>query len=220
MGKSDLEQMVGTNETIVWRGKPKKSCFILESIFNSMLPIALIWGLFDVVVISMIIGDWGLDTGEIVGGSAGKAVIISGMCLHMMPVWIYLFGVLSSVLKHKHTEYIVTDKGVYISGGVFTFTYEMKPFTDLSHINIHRGVFDQMLGVGDVQLICEHTGANTGSSGHAHKGFDICDISDYQQVFQIVKQLQTDIYADTMYPNDLRPEENHGYQTSYKGLDR
>ena len=220
MGKSDLEQMVGTNETIVWRGRPKKSCFILESIFNSMLPIALLWGLFDIVIISMIVGDWGLDTGEIVGGSAGKAVIIGGMCLHMMPVWIYLFGVLSSVLKHKHTEYIVTDKGVYISGGVFTFTYEMKPFTDLSHINIHRGVFDQMLGVGDVQLICEHTGANTGSSGHAHKGFDICDISDYQQVFQIVKQLQTDIYADTMYPNDLRPEENHGYQTSYKGLDR
>ena len=220
MGKSDLEQMVGTNETIVWRGKPKKSCFILESIFNSMLPIALIWGLFDIVIISMIVGDWGLDTGEIIGGNAGKAVIIGGMCLHMMPVWIYLFGVLSSVLKHKHTEYIVTDKGVYISGGVFTFTYEMKPFTDLSHINIHRGVFDQMLGVGDVQLLCEHTGTNTGSSGHAHKGFNICDISDYQQVFQIVKQLQTDIYADTMYPNDLRPEENHGYQTSYKGLDR
>lgn len=220
MGKSDLEQMVGTNETIVWRGRPKKCCFILESIFNSMLPIALIWGLFDIVIISMIVGDWGLDTGEIIGGNAGKAVIIGGMCLHMMPVWIYLFGVLGSVLKHKHTEYIVTDKGVYISGGVFTFTYEMKPFTDLSHINIHRGVFDQMLGVGDVQLLCEHTGANTGSSGHAHKGFNICDISDYQHVFQIVKQLQTDIYADTMYPNDLRPEENHGYQTSYKGLDR
>ena len=220
MGKSDLEQMVGTDERIVWRGRPKKSCFILESIFNSMLPIALIWGLFDIVVISMIVGDWGLDTGEITGGNVGKAVIIGGMFLHMMPVWIYLFGVLSSVLKHKHTEYIVTDKGVYISGGVFTFTYEMKPSTDLSHINIHRGIFDQMLGVGDVQLLCEHTGANTGSSGHAHKGFNICDISDYQHVFQIVKQLQTDIYADTMYPNDLRPEENHGYQTSYKGLER
>ena len=31
----------------------------------------------------------------------------------------------------------------------------------------------------------------------------------------MVKQLQTDIYADTQYPNDLRPAENHGYQTQY-----
>ena len=34
----------------------------------------------------------------------------------------------------------------------------------------------------------------------------------------MVKNLQTDIYADTMYPNDLRPSSNHGYNTNY-GLD-
>ena len=33
-----------------------------------------------------------------------------------------------------------------------------------------------------------------------------------------IKKLQEDIYADTMYPNALRPEENPGYRTKYNGL--
>ena len=41
---------------------------------------------------------------------------------------------------------------------------------------------------------------------------------NYQKVFELIKKLQTDIYADTMYPNDLRPQENRGYSTEYKGL--
>ncbi|MBS6262404.1 MAG: hypothetical protein KH549_04560 [Clostridium sp.] len=45
----------------------------------------------------------------------------------------------------------------------------------------------------------------------------INSISDYAEVFQLVKKLQTDIYADVMYPNDLRPKENHGYRTKYRG---
>ena len=48
---------------------------------------------------------------------------------------------------------------------------------------------------------------------------DIADIKDYRKVFELIKKLQEDIYTDTMYPNDLRPETNHGYTTKYKGLD-
>ena len=44
---SDLKAMVGNDENILWRGRPDKKCFILESIFNPMLPFALIWGILD-----------------------------------------------------------------------------------------------------------------------------------------------------------------------------
>lgn len=54
--------------------------------------------------------------------------------------------------------------------------------------------------------------SSTHSSGHSA---NICDISDYLEVFQMIKQLQTDIYADTMYPNAKRPDVNPGYQTKY-----
>lgn len=207
---SDLKAMVGNDENILWRGRPDKKCFILESIFNSMLPFALIWGIIDLSIIGFSFGS----------DSNIRLFILAFMAIHMMPVWIYFGGVIMSFRKYRNTAYIVTDKGVYISSGCFTKRFEMKPFTDLSHINIHRGIFDQFLGVGDVVTICGHSSySSENSHSHSHGGMTICDIRDYQEVFKLVKQLQTDIYSDTMYPNDMRPESNHGYKTRYKGLE-
>lgn len=208
MGISDLELMVGNGETILWRGKPNKKCFILESIFNPLLPFALIWALVDFgVIIAMSLSITETDL---------PFFILPFFLIHLMPVWLYIGGVFLSFKKYKNTEYIITDRGIYVSGGTFSYTYEMKPFTDLSHINIHRGIFDQWLGVGDVVSICNHSGYNSRES-HSSHGMTICDIADYREVFTMIKQLQTDIYADTQYPNDLRPKENHGYQTQYMG---
>lgn len=203
---SDLELMVGKNETILWKGKPNKKCFLLESVFNPLLPFALIWALVDFGVI------FGMSIGGAMSGAS--FFLVPFFLLHLMPVWLYIGGVFLAVKKYKNTEYIITDRGIYVSGGTFSYTYEMKPFTDLSHINIHRGIFDQWLGVGDVVSVCNHGGYNSNDS-HSSHGLTICDIADYREVFSMVKQLQTDIYADTQYPNDLRPAQNHGYQTQY-----
>ena len=206
--KSDLELMVGQDEKIFYKGKPDKLCFMLESIFNPMLPFAIIWGLIDFTIMGGALLAGGAQSQEL------SFFLIPFFLLHLMPVWIYLGGVIFSARKHKNTEYIITDKGIYISGGIFTYNYEMKPFMDLSHVNIHRGIFDQMLGVGDVVMICNHTSYNT-RQNHSSGGMSICDIKNYRWVFKLIKDLQTDIYADTMYPNDLRPQENHGYNTKY-----
>jgi len=202
----ELATMVGKDEKILWFSKPDKKCFILESIFNPMLPFALLWLLFDSFFIFAALG---ADNSQDVMG-----FLIPFMALHLMPVWIYLFGVLTSAIRYKNTAYIITSKGIYISSGFISKTQEMKPFTDLSHVNIHRGIFDQFLGVGDVISTCSH---DSYSSRHRSsiKGFAICDIVDYQKVFNMVKELQTDIYSDTMYPNALRPENNPGYNTQY-----
>ena len=49
----DLKSMMN-NERIVWSGRPKKSCFVLECIFNPMLIFAFIWFMFDFMFISQI----------------------------------------------------------------------------------------------------------------------------------------------------------------------
>lgn len=209
----DLDLMVGRGEQIMWRGKPDFKCFLFESIFNPMLPFALIWAAIDLFAIIMV----GRDS----GGGAPIMFLVPFFLLHLMPVWIYLGGVLFSFRKYRNTAYIVTDRGIYVSGGVFARSFEMKPFTDLSHITIHRGIFDQMLGVGDVVSTCHHTSMASGNShNHGSQGITICDIRDYQRVFQMIKNIQTDVYSDTMYPNDLRPGENHGYQTQYRNNGR
>ena len=215
---SILYGMIGKDERILWKGKPNFRCFILESIFNPLLPFALIWGLIDFSIIGAFI--WGFPSSE-QSGFGGYVIIpfLLFFFIHLMPVWIYLAGVGFSFRKYRYTEFIVTDKGVYTSGGIFSQTYEHKPFAELSHVNIHRGIIDQIIGVGDVVLTSNQDGYNTREAHSLFRGITICDISNYTQVYQLVKKLQTDIYSDTMYPNDLRPKENHGYNTQYKGFD-
>ena len=214
--KSELELMVGSNEKIFWKGKPNKRCFILEGIFNPMLPFALVWFLFD----SIFIVSTAMEA-----KTTGTIPIFSIIFLlfHLMPVWIYLGGIIFVLRRYKHTEYIVTDKGVYYSGGLFSYTCNMKPFTELARVNIHRGVIDQIIGVGDVVLtsnnIADYYNSGVRVNGRpVGTGISISDIKDYRKVFELIKKLQEDIYTDTMYPNALRPEENQGYRTKYNGL--
>lgn len=195
----ELKSMVGLEETILYEGKPDKKCFIFESIFNPLMPFAIVWAIFDMSVLRMSMG--GISF-----------VIIPFLLLHMMPVWIYLAGVVFAVRKYKNTYYIVTDHAVYVSGGIFTMNLETKTFAELSRVNLHRGIFDQIFHVGDVLIT---TNQFTRKGMPAVIGIN--SISEYSKVFQLVKKLQKDIYSDIMYPNDLRPEENHGYKTKYRG---
>ena len=191
--------MLGLEETILYEGKPDKKCFIFESIFNPLMPFAIVWAIFDMSFLRMSMGGMSF-------------VIIPFLLLHMMPVWIYLAGVVFAVRKYKNTYYIVTDHAVYVSGGIFTMNLETKTFAELSRVNLHRGIFDQIFHVGDVLIT---TNQFTRKGMPAVIGIN--SISEYSKVFQLVKKLQKDIYSDIMYPNDLRPEENHGYKTKYRG---
>ena len=208
--KSELIALVSQNEKILWQGRPNMKCFILEAIFNPLLPVALIWGAIDGGFI------YAALSGHLEDANANMPMglmLIGFFSLHLMPVWIYLFGVLFSFLRYKNTSFLITDQGVYVSGGILTQNYERKPFAEMSNVNLHRGIFDQMLGVGDVIMTSNNDGYNTRHS--FFRGMTICDISEYAEIYQLVKKLQTDIYSDTMYPNDLRPTENHGYNTRY-----
>ena len=100
------------------------------------------------------------------------------MLLHLMPVWIYLGGILFTARRYKNTAYIVTDRAIYVSGGVFTRTINTKPFAELSHIDLHRGVFDQMFNVGDVIATSNQLTMNGKVTS-----INISSISDYIEVY-------------------------------------
>ena len=139
---NELTLLIGKDEKILYAGKPDKRCFIFECIFNPLLPFALVWGLFDLFFIGAAFSS----------DKADEAVffIVPFMLLHLMPVWLYLGGALLSFRRYRNTAYIVTDKAIYASGGIFGRTYKSKPFAELSHVDLHRGVFDQWFGVGDI----------------------------------------------------------------------
>ena len=201
----ELKKIIGSNEEILYEGKPNKKCYIFESIFNPLLPFALLWAIIDI----------GILGGAFFTEDSGNILffIIPFMLIHMMPVWIYLGGVLFTTRRYKNTAYIVTDRAIYVSDGVFTRNINSKPFAELSHINLHRGVFDQMFNVGDIIATTNQLNQNGKSVT-----ISIASISNYIEVYNMVKKLQTDIYTDVMYPNAKRPSENPGYNTKYKGI--
>ena len=196
---NELKSMIGMDETILYEGKPDKKCFIFESILNPLLPVAIIWAVLDMSFM-----------GFAVGGM--QKIMIPFMLIHMMPVWIYLGGVIFSFRRYKNTYYVVTDHAVYVSSGIFTMNLQEKTFAELSRVNLHRGIFDQMFNVGDIQIT-----TNQFTKKNVPAVITINSISNYTEVYQTVKKLQKDIYSDIMYPNDLRPNENHGYKTKYRG---
>ena len=200
----ELRAIVGSGEKILYEGKPDKKCYIFESVFNPLAFFALIWGFIDSVIINSTLST---ESDENV-----LPVLIPFMLIHMMPVWIYLAGVLFTAKRYRNTAYIVTDRAIYISNGIFTHNINTKPFAELSHVDLHRGVFDRMFNVGDIIT----TSSQLTPNGRATT-LSISSISNYINVYNLVKKLQTDIYTDVMYPNAKRPAENPGYNTQYRG---
>ena len=209
--ENELTLLIGKGEKILYAGKPDKRCFIIECIFNPLLPFAALWGLFDMFFIGAAFSSDKADEAAF--------FIVPFMALHLMPVWIYLGGALLSFRRYRNTAYIVTDKGIYASGGIFGRTYKSKPFAELSHVDLHRGIFDQWFGVGDIITTSAQANPATmnGRRTSTNAGISIDSIANYAEVYKLVKKLQEDIYTDVMYPNDLRPQENHGYKSRYKG---
>lgn len=108
----DLKSMMN-NERIVWSGRPKKSCFVLECIFNPMLIFAFIWFMFDFMFISQIFSS---DLSEL---DSSVWMFVGFFALHLMPVWIYLGGVIFSFRKLKIRNMPLPIKEFTVQTAVF-----------------------------------------------------------------------------------------------------
>ena len=182
-----LESIMARNEQILWRGKPNRNCFILEAIFNSFLPFALIWFLIDSSILFAVSTE-----------PDAMKVFLPFILIHLAPVWIYLFGVVLAVLKYKKTEYIVTEKGIYVSGGAISYTENARGYKHISDVRINRGFFDQRIGVGDIQIITNKRPPNSTvvlKNGviQRYTGYDICDVCEFQSVYNLIRENITKI---------------------------
>ena len=182
---------INRNEQILWVGKPYKKCFILESIFNPLLPFAILWVLFDINFISVFMKSGGMNT-EI------HSFIVVFFAIHLMPVWIYICGVLLTFLKYKNTEFAITDKAIYVSGGSLSFYSKVEKYDNIQSVQIKRGFFDQRLNVGDIVITLKTTHLKHSSSRHSRISYsstysvndtiEIIDVHDYLNVLELIQE--------------------------------
>ena len=208
-----IEDFKVEDEVVLWKGKPNKSVYVKEQIFTPLAIFALIWLVFDCGFLAVFFTN--IFTHDEMHFMA--YILIPFMLLHLMPVWIYLGRVIFSYKSWNNTNYMVTDKAIYATGGVFTVNCNRKTFQEITNVSFHQGLIDKHHNVGDVFIA---TGVAVSSNGRTRTaGINIIDIEDFLKVYKLISKTGTDIFSDTMYPNNLRPDTNDGYKTKYNNND-
>lgn len=189
-------------EQVIWSGKPKKNAYIINKVLG-MLPIALIWLVLDGFIITN-----AFSSGQMLG------FMIPFFLLHMFPVWIWLGNALTANRSWKNTVYYVTGRRILIQTGVLSQDVQSIYYKDIQNVNLRIGLLDRLLGVGDIyfDLGYYHTGKKTRVN---YKTF--LDLENPHEVYTRVQKVIMDIQSDIEFPNAYRPEENPGYNTTYKG---
>ena len=204
-----LESQIGPNEHILWSGTKNKKVSVMEAIFNPMLPFAAIWGLFDFGFIFMATGasNYGSSSGK-----SGLGFLVPFFLLHLMPVWLYIGGVLTSAARAKNTCYCVTDQAVYIQHGIFNTTTERITYQQVISVGIHQSFFDKRALTGDVVLKLDEI-IYTGKHHTPHqRDIKIENISDYEYLYHTIMQYQP-AFANGMPEN--APMDMRSYMQQY-----
>ena len=199
MKQNSIEDILSKDEKILQRLKPNRKVLLLESIFKG-LPFVLLWASFDIFFIVMMI-----STGAFNENPNLLWVVIPFFGFHLLPLWIYIANIVKTVAGAKNIEYVFTNKRIIVRSGVIGIDFKNIYYTDVEGINCKVGIFDRMFKVGDLYV-----------KAHDQSAVLMNIVTPYFYLEKLQK-ITLDIKADIQYPNDLRPKENHGYDTEYKG---
>ena len=199
MKQNSVEDILSKDEKILQRLKPNKRVLLLESVFKG-LPVVLLWVAFDTFFIVMMI-----VTGAFKENPGLIPAVIAFFALHLLPLWLYILNIIKTMAGAKNIEYVFTDKRIIIRSGVIGIDFKNIYYTDVQGINCKVGIFDRMFKVGDLYIKALNQSAV------------LMNIETPYFYLQKLQKITLDIKTDIQYPNDLRPKENHGYNTEYKG---
>lgn len=192
----NIEDVIGSDEQILWSGKPKKRAFLINA-FTKMLPIALIWLLFDGAFIGLMIGTMDEIPAPV------KIFMVVFFLFHLMPVWIWLSNVLTANRQHENLEYAFTNKRIIIKSGIIGIDFKNIYYSEIDSVNLRVGLVDRIEKVGDI-YIKSIGGANV-----------LYDLENPYTLTEKLQKIVVDIKTDIQFPNNLRPAENDGYNTKY-----
>lgn len=192
-----IDSILSDDEEILWRAKPYKKSFIWSAVLK-FLPIALIWAAIDITIICIFCFiipeiDWFF-------------YLILGIffLIHLMPVWIYIYNIVSSFRRLKIEEYAFTSTRILIKKGFLAPNIVSIYYSSITSINLRVGVIEKLCKVGDIYIV-----AQNGKSV-------IEDVENPYYIYSELQRIANDIKSDIIYPNAYRPKENKGYKTSYK----
>ena len=200
-GNSQRNPALAAGEAVLWRGKPKKSAFIASHSLT-MLPIAVIWLIFDLGFIGSAFAD-----------GAMMLIMIPFFALHLMPVWIWLGSMLTAGKRWKNTQYYVTNRRIIIQSGFFAVNEKSLFYKDIRNAQLRIGLIDKISGTGSIVL---DDGYYDYHNRKKVPGTRLEHLEDAQSAYSRIQKTILDIQTDIEFPNAYRPEHNPGYNTDYR----
>lgn len=141
-----IEDSLSSDESLLWKGKPLRKSFILNSILK-YLPFALIWLIFDTLFIVLLV----LNVKEI------PTIVIVFLAIfflfHLIPVWLWIYSIISASKRQKIEEYAFTNKRILIKQGFIGSTIISIFYDSINSVNLKIGIIEKMCHVGDIYIL-------------------------------------------------------------------
>ena len=169
---------LAAGEYVLWKGKPKRSAYIADKAL-AMLPIAVLWTVFDLNFLRL---------------SGADAFLLLFLAVHMMPVWIWIGSAVTSVIQWRNEDYYITNKRIIIRKGILRPQRQSVFLRDVHSIRTHYGLLDRLFGSGDIYI-------NYAVHGHGkHRrtsGWFLMNLADPEQLRERIELLAVDAGADS-----------------------
>ncbi len=204
-----IEQMIDSNERVMWRGKPGRLLYTIGNV--AIYPFALLWLAFDLIFIR---GFFSFD--EFSGMGGAPRFLPFFFVIHLIPVWIAVLGPVYRFFAWTRVEYVITTRRIYLQSGLIGRDYKSVELYEVQNLSVNVGVLERMQNRGTIRLIPDVTTGH-GDNQQTRMGDRLKHIEKPYEVFNLIKRLALDVTTDTRFPNAFRPGENPGYQTEYKG---
>lgn len=202
-----IERMLESDERILWRGTPDRLVYTIGS--PSFYIFAFFWGVIDIFLITLMV------TASKDGGGPPVGFVLPFFTLHLMPVWIAVFGPLYRFFACGKVEYLLTNKRIYIQSGLVGTDIRSLELYEVQNLAVDVGVIQKMRGVGTILLTKNAEGRSGGNAKNK-----LLHIENPYEIYKLIQRVSLDVTTDYQFPNAYRPEENKGYQTKYNPEER
>jgi|LSQX01.3.fsa_nt_gb membrane protein YdbS with pleckstrin-like domain len=203
----EFEAIKDKDETIYWVDQPAFVPFILSG--GPFLIFGIVW----FVISSSFFGVFKTGMGDMPSGLTTTVFLFA--LLHQFPFYLSVFNFVRLFLVHRNTYYGYSNKRVMHRTGFMGIDFKTIDYDKIQNIEVNVNPLERYLDVGSILIFSGEIIASDRGSRSAYTTFK--SIKDPYTIFKKIKEVSVDIKTDWSYPNVLRPEENPGYKTKYKG---
>lgn len=188
-----VDTMLAEGESIAMRIKPKALPFTLKKSTTAIFAGFVLIAIFVVFALS-----FSNDFSMLALSSIFKNTSFSGLktlfiiVFLILPIALISIRIILAIMEHKNTEYVVTNKRVFISSGVLGVDCDHIYFYDIDSVRADVTFFEKIFGVGTVVLASDS------------KGYAFRQISDVYKIANEIQAITRTEKTDALYPNSKR----------------